>query len=81
MWGWILGAVGLLLLSLCMGARYSMLFAWEKKKEELEELKRELDQMEELTDELKKQKEEIEQLLSNEFLNYDALFKRKINVE
>lgn len=81
MWGWILGAVGLLLLSLCMGARYSMRFAWEKKKEELEELKRELDQMEELTDELKKQKEEIEQLLSNEFLNYDALFKRKINVD
>ena len=80
-WGWMtIGIIGLLL-SLCMGAKYSMRFAWEQKKKELEELKLELEEMEELTDELKKQKEEIEELLSNEFLNYDALFKRKINVD
>lgn len=81
MWGYILGGVFVLLLSLCMGARWSMRFAWEKKKEELEELKRELDQMEELTDELKRQKEEIESLLSNEFLDYSALFKQKKNID
>lgn len=81
MWGWILGGVFVLLLSLCMGAKWSMRFAWEKKKEELEELNRELEQMEELTDELKKQKEEIESLLNNEFRDYDALFKIKKNID
>ena len=40
-----------------------------------------LEQMEELTDELRYKKEEIEDLLNNEFRDYSALFKRKINVE
>ena len=81
MWGWILGGVFALLLSLCMGAKWSMRFAWEQKKKELEELKIELDQMEELTEELRLQKEEIESLLSNEFLDHSALFKQKKNID
>jgi iron-sulfur cluster repair protein YtfE (RIC family) len=80
-WGWMtIGIIGLLL-SLCMGAKYSMRFAWEQKKKELEQLNEELEQMEELTDELRLQKEEIVDLLQNEFLDYSALFKRKINVD
>ena len=54
--------------------------AWKKQKAELEELNRELSQMEDITEELKKQKEEIERLLSNEFLDYSALFKQKKNI-
>lgn len=81
MWGWVLFGVSTLLLSLCMGAKYSMRFAWEQKKKELEQLNEELEQMEELTEELRLQKEEIVDLLQNEFLDYSALFKRKINVD
>jgi cell division protein FtsB len=81
MWQYILGGVFILLLSLCAGAKWSMRFAWEQKKKELEELKIELEQMEELTDELRFKKEEIEDLLNNEFRDYSALFKQKINVD
>ncbi len=81
MWGWVLFGVSALLLSLCMGAKYSMRFAWEQKKKELEELNEELEQMEELTDELRLQKEEIVDLLQNEFLDYSALFKKKKNID
>jgi DNA repair ATPase RecN len=80
-WGWVLFGVSALLLSLCMGAKWSMRFAWEEKKKELEELKEELEQMEELTEELRFQKKEIEDLLSNEFRDYSALFKRKNNID
>tara|TARA_R110000803_G_scaffold125453_1_gene193117 strand:+ start:278 stop:442 length:165 start_codon:yes stop_codon:yes gene_type:complete len=54
-----------------------MRVSWENKKEELIELNKQLEQMEELTDELKEQKKEIEELLQNEFRDYDALFKCK----
>jgi hypothetical protein len=43
MWGWVLFGVSALLLSLCMGAKYSMRFAWEQKKKELEALNNELE--------------------------------------
>lgn len=81
MWQYILGGVFVLLLTLCCGAKWSMRYAWEQKKKELEELKIELEQMEELTDELREKKEEIEDLLNNEFRDYSALFKQKINVD
>ena len=79
-WGLMtIGIIGLLF-SVCMGAKWSMRFAWEQKKKELEELKIELEQMEELTEELRFQKEEIEELLNNEFRDYSALFKYKKNI-
>tara|TARA_R110002124_G_scaffold254407_2_gene420011 strand:+ start:794 stop:1039 length:246 start_codon:yes stop_codon:yes gene_type:complete len=81
MWGYLLLGVSIGLISLCMGARWSMRFAWRKRKEELEELNRELEQMDELTETLKEQKEEIEDLLKNEFFDYDALFKNKKNID
>ena len=75
MWGYLLLGVSIGLISLCMGARWSMRFAWRKRKEELEELNRELEQMDELTETL------IEDLLKNEFFDYDALFKNKKNID
>jgi iron-sulfur cluster repair protein YtfE (RIC family) len=81
MWQYILGGVFILLLSLCAGAKWSMRFAWEQKKKELEELKIELEEMAELTEELKAQKAEIEKLLSYEFKDFDALFKQKKNID
>ena len=77
MWGFVLLGVSVLLLSLCIGSQKIMRREWESKKAELEELNRELEQMDELTDELHRQKKQIEELLSNEFSNYDALFKIK----
>ena len=81
MWGYILLCSIVLMFAAGVGARKSMRYAWVKKKEELEELKNELEQMEDITEELKKQKEEIEKLLKNEFRDYDALFKRKKNID
>lgn len=77
MWEYLLLSVTVLLLSLCCSAKYVMRVSWENKKEELIELNKQLEQMEELTDELKEQKKEIEELLQNEFRDYDALFKCK----
>lgn len=81
MWEYVLLSVSVLLIGLCCGAQYSMRYAWDKKKEELIELNKQLEAMEELTDELKEQKEEIEKLLSNEFRDYGALFKQKKNID
>ena len=81
MWEYILGGVIALLISICAGAKWSMKYAWEQQKKELEELKEELEQMEELTDELRFKKEEIEELLNNEFRDFNALFKRKNNID
>jgi hypothetical protein len=84
MWYYILYCVGgicLGLFGLCLGARASMKYAWSKRKEELEVLKLQLEDLDNLTEELQLQKEEIEDLLKNEFRDFDALFKQKINVD
>lgn len=81
MWYWIVGSVILCLFGCCIGARASMKYAWSKKKEELEVLKLQLEDLDNLTDELKLQKEEIEELLNNEFKDFDALFKIKKNID
>jgi HAMP domain-containing protein len=81
MWYYIVGGISVVLVSLFFIGKWSMKFAWEQRKRELEELKIELEQMEELTDELKLKRDEIEELLNNEFKDYSALFKPKINIE
>jgi len=81
MWYWIVGAIVITLIGCCAGGRYSMKYAWQKRKEELEDLNKQLEEMAELTEDLKKQKAEIEQLLSYEFKDFDALFKQKKNID
>jgi len=80
-WIIILGSIVGVLFGIGYCAKCSMKYAWSKKKEELEELKKQLEAMEELTEELTEQKEEIEELLNNEFRDFGALFKQKKNID
>ena len=80
-WGWMTIGIFTLLLSLCLSAKRIMRYEWEKKKQELQSLNNELEAIGELTEELQSQKDEIERLLRFEFLDYDALFKQKLNID
>lgn len=74
MWLYIIGcSVGALIIC-CCSAKYIMRKSWELKKEELEVLKLQLEEMENLTEELKLQKAEIEDLLNNEFKDFDFVW-------
>ena len=67
MWAYILGSIAGAFVLFCCSAKWIMRKSWEKKKEELEVLKLQLEDLDNLTDELKLQKEEIDRLLDNEF--------------
>ena len=81
MWEYILGCLGVASVIFCCSAKWIMRKSWELKKDELEELKLELEKMEELTEELKQQKQEIEELLNNEFKDFDYVWSNAVKKE
>lgn len=81
MWEYILGCLGGAVVIFCCSAKWIMRKSWDLKKDELEELKLELEKMEELTEELKEQKKEIEELLNNEFKDFDYVWSNAVKKE
>lgn len=65
--GIIAGSVLCAVAVFCISAKFIMRKSWELKKEELESLQKQLEELSDINDELKEQKEKIDYLLNNEF--------------